>query len=203
MSRNTKSFLQTVIKRSDLLDSLTNMFLSDRVQYLQVIGCIEQNGVSKKDVAELKSLLKHRSKSLTTNEIVPVLKQRIKDVLPDAPVADDAVMPSGYVLCSDFSIILTRKPESWKPIEVLAAPIFISAIEKDIVTSNFYVMLSWQSGKEWKAITVGRQVIARYRMLAALLRSLMPVSSKNASKVVDFFSCYEHENRHNILIKHR
>jgi hypothetical protein len=122
-------------------------------------------------------------------ESAGVLK-RFRDVFPEAPVPEAAVVPWGWEVSAQG--IRNRRGEN---VSELAAPVVISARLVNTTEGTESVQISWLSDQGWQRDIVTRGVIADTRKIVNLADFGLPVTSINALAMVDFLASFENENR--------
>jgi len=103
-------------------------------------------------------------------------------VVPDAPVHNGAIVPTGYTL-SDSEVRRGSK-------RILPAAVIITARMIDAATGEESVELAFRDRGVWRSITTNRDVIAIARKISELARSGLPVTSNTARDVVDWLADY-------------
>ena len=197
LSMNQKAFSASILQSTHLLESLATLSFQNEIEFAKIMKIPEMNGVAKKDVAELKKLLTRQGKKDQVQGYVNTSRSRIKDVMPNAPVADDAVMPKGYVLGSDFSISGNYGDDD-KSKTVSTVPLFISGIKYNSASGLEHVTICWFKGSTWSSVTVEKMIIAKKSMIVDLASKRLPVTSNNCDGMIDYLFAYEQENYESI-----
>jgi len=197
LSKNQKTFTVAMLNREDLLDSLAILISQNEIEFMKIMKSIEADGVAKKEVAELQGVLRRLAKTMNQCSYVPIPKSRIKTIVPGAPVSDTAVMPDGYVLKNDYSLIHESESDD-KQSPVSTVSLFISEIKHDGASGIEYVTLCWLKGGRWMSVTVERKMIAKRSMIVDLANKGLPVTSNNCDMIINYLFAYEHENTGNI-----
>ncbi|WP_243312310.1 DUF927 domain-containing protein [Fundidesulfovibrio agrisoli] len=197
LSKNQKSFSVTLLNREDLLGNLAMLIGQNEIEFMKIMKAIEADGVAKREITELQGVLRRLAKTMHQGSYVPISKSRIKTIVPSAPVSDTAVMPAGYVLKGDYSIIHESESDD-KQRHVSTVPLFISEIKQDESSSVEYVSLCWLKGGRWMSVTVERKMIAKRSMIVDLANKGLPVTSNNCDMIINYLFAYEHENTGNI-----
>ena len=124
--------------------------------------------------------------------------RRVHEVWPDAPCDDSILVPPGWE-CGEFGI---RSPKG----QTIREEIVVVAILEDIEEQTFQVELACRNEARWIHLTCLMSQIASTSSIVALADSGLPVTSRNASVLVDFLNEFERSNRENIprirLAKH-
>jgi len=112
----------------------------------------------------------------------------IKSVLPDAPVADDAVTPEGYSVTSEGVLRVIGDQR----VPVSSAPILLTLRSRDIDSGSERLTVSWRRDGEWSSHTAARSEIAdRGAIVGALANYGAPVTSSNSIALVEYIAAYE------------
>lgn len=113
--------------------------------------------------------------------------QQVIEVWPDAPVAQDVVVPDGWRL-DDEGI--------WSGDDLLIpATVLITRRHQDINEGIELVTLAWRREGEWKERKVARSVIADARMIVNGLADYgVPVNSINAKDLICYLADFENVN---------
>jgi hypothetical protein len=115
------------------------------------------------------------------SDVVPVV-----DMLPTAPVTAEATVPPGWKLGTPG---ITRVGETGVP--EIPSPVIISARLRDAAEGTECLQLSWFRDGNWQLRIVDRAQIANSRAIVELAGVGLPVTSNNASELVQFLSEYE------------
>ncbi|HUE16719.1 MAG TPA: DUF927 domain-containing protein, partial [Planctomycetaceae bacterium] len=115
----------------------------------------------------------------------------IKSVLPDAPVADNAVVPDDYLMTPDGVMRVVGEQR----VPVSSAPILITQRCRDIDTGCQQLTVSWRRDGKWASCTADRSKIAdRGTIIGSLANFGAPVNSANSSALVEYLAAYECTN---------
>lgn len=127
----------------------------------------------------------------------------VKKSLPNAPVTDPIVIPSGYGLSLKGGIekIFTqvkgdKVEEERKP--VASAPVVIVGRMESVENGIEAVNLAWFRDGKWKTRIVDRNEISTNRLIIELSKYGLPVNSNNAAALVEYLSKFEAENIENL-----
>jgi hypothetical protein len=115
------------------------------------------------------------------------LHVRVRAVLPGAPVSGHSVVPSGWQLTRAGVF----RADAEMSVQVLPAPLLITARLIDDAQQTESVQLSWYRDGRWQQRVVPRSTIAVARDITKLSDYGVPVNSLNAAEVVAFLSAYE------------
>ena len=116
--------------------------------------------------------------------------QRVCEVLPGAPVAQEARVPEGWSIVPEGVFRLT--PGGAEKIAV--APLIMSERFVSMQDHTERVKLSCVRDGMWHEHTVDRAVIANTRRIVELANWGFPVTSSNDREVVDYLADYEATN---------
>ena len=108
----------------------------------------------------------------------------------DAP--DGLHMPPGYHV--DPAGVCLIGPEGER-IYVTSAPVYVSAIARDVEQDGVSLELRWRGDDGWASHTVDRFVAADARSLVRLASDGMPVHSGNATELVKYLAAFEAYNQ--------
>ncbi len=118
----------------------------------------------------------------------PTLK-RVHDVLPDAPCAEDAVVPPKWALTQEGII----SPNMGDTI-LVPAPIVISRRLGHVDGGEQSVEIAWLRQRSWQQRIVPRSTVATARTIVGLAGFGVPVTSSNATVLVDYLLDFEVAN---------
>ena len=118
----------------------------------------------------------------------PTLK-RVHDVLPDAPCAEDTVVPPKWTLTQD-GIASSNTGDTI----LVPAPIVISRRLGHVDSGEQSVEIAWLRQGSWHQRIVPRCTIATARTIVGLAGFGLPVTSTNASVLVDYLLDFDVEN---------
>ncbi|WP_043601210.1 TOTE conflict system archaeo-eukaryotic primase domain-containing protein [Solidesulfovibrio magneticus] len=122
---------------------------------------------------------------------VPIqCSKRVLDVLLDAPVQGDAVVPPRYALGVDGVFEIREKQYDL----LMPVPLVVSLRMKDIVTKNEIVEVAWLRDGCWEHHQVPKRTIADSKDLLGLADKGLLVTSSNARDVIDYLYAYEVAN---------
>ncbi len=127
----------------------------------------------------------------------PLPRLRSLAALREAPLPETLRMPAGYMLERDGA--LWREADGSGPdgkaTRVTHAPMFITRTLVDHYTGEERVEVTYQRSEAWQQQCVSRKGVADARaMVAELAPYGAPVTSSNASKLVDWLHCFEAAN---------
>jgi len=114
--------------------------------------------------------------------------QTVRDVLPDAPVADGAVVPAGWALSDGSTVRLTDSDAG------LPAAVVITERGFDTQRTTETVTVAWKRGGEWRSRTVSRREVADARAIVALAEYGLPVTNNTARDLVQYLDDFEAVN---------
>lgn len=126
-------------------------------------------------------------------ELVPV-----KAALPVAPVGDGLVVPEGWSLTTQGVGKHIKRHDGPDVIKIAPNPIVITGRLSNIADGTESAKLAWPRDGEWRQRTVDRLVIANTRAITELASMGAPVTSRNASDLVQFFADFEATNLRNL-----
>lgn len=104
----------------------------------------------------------------------------VADLLHDSPATPDVLVPPGYTL--------TMTGIHGKSGQILPTPAIVTARFVDRVSRQESVEIAFLDRGAWQTRTVSRDVLATARKITDLSLSGLPVTSTNASRVVDWFA---------------
>ncbi len=125
---------------------------------------------------------------------------RIQDLVSDAPVPADAIVPPGWSLSSSGVFEEKRRinVDTNEPEVVLTAiapvPIVITGRLRDVADGTESVRLEWPRDGRWIHATVRRAIIASARTLVDLADQGLPVTTNTASALAQFLADLEAAN---------
>jgi hypothetical protein len=127
----------------------------------------------------------------------PLPRLRALAALRDAPLSEALRMPAGYTIERDGA--LWREAEAandnGKPTRITHAPLYVTRHLTDHYTGEERADLVYPRGEAWQALCVSRRAVADARAMVAEMAPLgAPVTSNNASKLVDWLQALEATN---------
>lgn len=126
-------------------------------------------------------------------------------VLPPKKLISPTVLascnvPRGWNI--DDSGVWRLRTDGEDPVHVTRYPIMLTGRTTDVLTGEAKRQVLWRGPSGWCQRTVDRQTLIESRRITALGKHDAPVSSNNASAVVDFLVAYEAENAGNLPMIH-
>jgi len=139
LASKPKDFFSNFINNRELFKQATEHFQRSEIAVQKIISSVKMQGVTGKDVTETLRLIKKAAKENASQVPSVIMKVRIKDYLPTAPVADEASLPVGYKFLGNcgISVGLHNGPDSI----VSSYPLFITCIKHNRLTNIEYVTL--------------------------------------------------------------
>jgi hypothetical protein len=111
----------------------------------------------------------------------------VGDVIPGVPGPGMACVPPGWKI----QLQGVYRTSADKDIEVLPAPLVITARLVDASDQTEWVQLSWFRDLVWRHRVVGREQVASKRLITDLAAYGLPVTSLNADMVIEYLADYE------------
>ncbi len=145
------------------------------------------------DAKAFRKRLREKSCSANASQVV-----RVKCVLPDAPVSDDAVVPTGWVI--------RRSGITSQNSNHIYAPIVVCERGRDDRGGSESLQLAWLNDGAWVKATVDRMTAADSRLIITLADKGFPVNSLNAKDIVAYLAAYENANNATLprfIVSHR
>jgi len=194
LASKPKDFFTNFINNQKLFKQAVELFLRSEIAVHRIISSAKTQGVTGKDITEALRLIKKEAKENGSQIPSAIMKARIKDYLPTAPVADEATLPVGYKFLGNcgISVGLHNGPDSI----VSSYPLFITCIKHNRLTGIEYVTLLWIVDGIKRSITVERKVIAKKSQIVDLASHGLPITSTNADEIIDYLFAYEKTNAH-------
>ena len=190
-----KEFFGKFYATNWLLEKMTAMYLEDEIEVQKLLNEANNRGVAKSDTASILKTLKNQSKLIKKQQLSSVVKTTIKTYIPDAPVSDQAVLPSGYFFTQ--SQVISYSYDSDKDdVSVSMCPIFITEIKHNKSTNIYYVTLSWKEDGVFRSITKEKNFIAKKSLIVDLASHGFPITTTNADKIINYLFAYENVNSH-------
>lgn len=184
---------------------LARMYLGDRPNYARAEQILRPHRI----LTLVRKTVRQEALKLSNMQIVPgggeaLELVRIKDVLPDAPVHADAVVPASWELDGQVGgprryrlikkIVRRRDGEHYvEHVGVAYNPIVVSATMIDVGDASTNLRVSWMSRGRWRHRVVGREKLVQPRELMAALAGThgFPVNVNNAKDVIAYIADYE------------
>jgi hypothetical protein len=127
----------------------------------------------------------------------PLARVKSLAALRDAPLPDTLRMPAGYIVERDGALWRDAEAgtDNAKPARVTHAPMFITRHLVDHYSGEERADITYQRNDSWQGLCVSRKAIADARsMVAEVAPYGAPVTSVNASKLVDWLHAFEAAN---------
>ena len=125
----------------------------------------------------------------------PLRKLRKIKALRDAPIGENLRLPDGYDVQRDGSLWRNATDPKHGDSKISRAPLLIQRYLDDYYTHDGRVDVCFERDDRWVSVCVARKAIADSRTMVAELSAFgAPVTSNNASKLVDFVEDLERVN---------
>ncbi len=126
-------------------------------------------------------------------------RPRIKELLPDAPVPAQLVLPAGWELTDTATTGFHNEPSSFgetviKRFLACPAPLAITRRLSNLDTRHEQLSLVFARDGIWREDTYDRELLLDHRKLTGIANSGMPVTSLNAKDIVRYLSEFETAN---------
>ena len=127
---------------------------------------------------------------------------RVVDVVPNAPVPKDVVVPAGWKLKSTYTgeRILDDGKETVVPF--IASPVLINGRFRDDATGKESVRLAFRMDGEWRSLIVDRTQVADIRKIVQLADDGLLVHSDNSRSLMRYLAALETANRDSLPRAH-
>lgn len=127
--------------------------------------------------------------------LAPTARIRSIKGMERAPVSDHLRLPLGYSIERDGVLWRTAQDERHSDAVVARAPILIQRYLDDYYSNQGRVEVAFPRDGRWMSVCVERKAICDSRsMISELVPLNAPVTSNNASRVIDFIDELEHVN---------
>jgi uncharacterized protein (DUF927 family) len=190
-----KEFFGKFYATNWLLEKMTAMYLEDEIEVQKLLNEANNRGVAKSDTASILKTLKNQSKLIKKQQLSSVVKTTIKTYIPDAPVSDQAVLPSGYFFTQSQGISYSYDTDK-DDASVSLCPIFITEIKHNKSTNIYYATLLWREDSVFRSITKEKNFIAKKSLIVDLASHGFPITTTNADKIINYLFAYENVNSH-------
>lgn len=131
--------------------------------------------------------------------------QLVKDVVPDAPVPDDAEVPPRWVLSPSGVGRLTIDMDGTgntiqRLAQVIDTPLVISGRLRDVSENTESLQVSWKRDGRWWTHTAQRSVVGDSRALVSIVSNAgLPVHTGNAKQVVEYLAAFDVTNHEHLV----
>ena len=105
----------------------------------------------------------------------------VRDFIRDAPCAEGAVVPPLWILTSQGITTVNAGG-----VVLVPAPVVISRLFTQVHGTEESVEVAWFQNNSWRIRIVGRGIVATARTIVGLAGFGLPVTSSNASALVDY-----------------
>ena len=198
----------TILKNPEYIGSLALAAENDLASYETTLLELKNHGLRKTDVDSIKRIVKaqrkmHNGLRLATSEDSPE-PLKVKQVISDAPVQDDIVIPLGWELSHQSGL----EKVNWKNdnrdnsfqnrVQVSSTPILITGRMVNALSGTEVVKLAWYRDGKWKQHIADRKLIATAKTITDLADVGVPVTSSTAKDLVEFLYAFEAANIDNL-----
>jgi len=194
LASKPKDFYANFINSPHLFDAITQQFQRSEIDVQRILSSIKTQGVTEKDIEKVLRLIKQEVKKKASRIPASIMCIRIKDLLPTAPVTEQATLPEGYKFTDNFGI--SAKGQDGPDFIVSPYPLFITGVKHNKLTNIEYVTLVWIVDGTQRTVTVERKVIAKKSLIVDLASHGLPITSTNADSIIDYLFAYENTNSH-------
>jgi hypothetical protein len=178
-----------------VIDRLAVTYTEDKAQWARIMVVLKKHGQAASVTALVRTAAKKR-KGLRVvadgeRQMVP-----IKSILPDAPVSDDAVVPSGWMLQDeqDDNTALVRFVEAGdqiKRVPICSRPCLVTAWITNETTHEKAAEVAWKAADKWHSQIVSLKRLADgSKILDALAGRGMPIHANNRLDLIQWFADY-------------
>ncbi len=169
----------------------------DGLEWAEIIDALKQAKKYKEWEPRLKKLANEKRNIRTIG--TRTSERLVVDAWPGAPVHSEATIPPGWGICGrKWELFRSIEKEDGQAKEIFVAhdPVVITKRIQD-EDGTLHVEIAWRTGKRWHAATYPREMIMESRSLVKAAGRGLPVSSVNATALVEYLQAYEH---HNLLL---
>jgi len=181
------------------MDALALASLGDLPSFESTMLRLKSKGVTARDIQSLRNAVKSIRKQREMDQSTDFGNKGgtlVKDMLPEAPVSDTAILPPGWTLSADG--LFRRHAGKNSEMRISPQPVLVQGIIKNLLDASEDVRLAWKDKEKWHYRVVNRVEIADVRQIVALADFGFPVTSNTAAGLVSFLSAYEASNLHQI-----
>ena len=190
-----KEFFGKFYATNGLIEKMTAIYLENEIEVQKFLNEANDRGVAKSDTASILKTIKNQSKLIKKQQLYPIINTIIKTYIPDAPISDQAVLPSGYFFTQSQGISYSYDTDK-DDASVSLCPIFITEIKHNKSTNIYYVTLLWREDSFFRSITKEKNFIAKKSLIVDLASHGFPITTTNADKIINYLFAYENVNSH-------
>ena len=117
--------------------------------------------------------------------------QALKTYLPDAPVTEEYLIPTGWIMNKNGLVKLTHTKEGLKEITIAPAPFYVSSRSVNIDTKQEKLEVTYLRDENWKTSYEERSTLMDHRKIVQLSSIGFPVDSLNCKEMVNFIHNFE------------
>jgi DNA primase catalytic core len=117
--------------------------------------------------------------------------QLLKNSLPSAPVTEEYLIPTGWILNQNGLIKLSLSKDGLKETLVAPAPFYVSSRSINLDSKQEKLELTYLRDKIWKTIYEERAILLDHRKVVQLAGKGFPVNSLNCKDIVNFIHNFE------------
>ena len=172
-----------ILRYPDALEVACNRLLA-RMRELGIKG-IEVPGLLK-DARRIAAALARGAEDAES----PTTWRSVREVLADAPVAPDVVVPAGWVITTRGLGRLGVGDAG----PGIAAPVLVTERGCDVHRGTETVTLAWHREGRWHERVVDRNIVATARAITELAAYGLPVTSNNSRMLVQFLDEFQAAN---------
>jgi hypothetical protein len=114
----------------------------------------------------------------------------VRDVLPEAPVPEDVVVPSSWVV----SVQGVMRSDAADDTVIIASPVLLTRRFTEVDSEAEHLGVAWLRDDQWHEEIVPRATIADSRAVIKLATHGAPVTSNNARELVQYLADFETYN---------
>lgn len=165
---------------------------------------LRERGVKSGDITALRRAIKMEQRKLKNSQTIETgierTSEKVLDIMPDAPVSHDLVIPFRYkntmegIFQTQMQIDESGEGRRMTSHQIANAPVVIVERFKDIAEGSESVRLACLRDGDWQQHTVDRKTISNARDIVTLAGIGYPVTSNNASDMVEYLSDFESAN---------
>ena len=191
-----KEFLGKFYSNNDLIAKMATKYLENEIEIQKLMNEANDRGVTKSNTDSILKIIRNQAKLIKKQQqIPPIIKSSIKKYVPNAPVSDQAALPSGYYFTNTGGISFCNGSDK-DDVLISSCPIFIQEIKHNKDTNIYYVTLTWPEDGKFKSITKEKKCIAKKNLIVDLASNGLPITTTNADRIIDYLFAYEHINSH-------
>jgi len=192
---DTSKVVRSLLESSHALTALAMASREEKGAFESLLFRLREARAQAKEVEALRRAVSAESKRARTRPAEPGSpSMRVREILADAPVQQELVVPRGWALDPRGVFRLVEDGESVRSVAVSSQPIVILERLTDVAEETESLRLAWSRDGRWQEHIVNRGQTASQRNIVDLADRGCAVTTTNAGSLVDYLADFEAVN---------